>query len=253
MSKLLQTARRSSSALCEFIFPAQCCLCGTSLASDTESNEIVLCCMTCLENFPDAIEHSCSRCGAEVGAYVETSKGCNYCKSDSFSFASVIAYGTYESELKQFCQLSKRPEHQDVTWLLGERLWQSRRDTLSQLQVDCLVTVPMHWTNRLVRRIHPNETLAKCLSKRLKVPYFRRGLVQRIRTKHQSSLRPSLRRKNIRDAYRASASKKLRAKNILLVDDILTTGATAHACARLLLAAGCAVVHVAVVARGIGR
>ncbi len=251
MSSLIQTAQQASLVLRNFLFPAECSLCGIALLD--VSSGIFPCCESCLEKFPAPIENPCSKCGAEVGAYVDTSSGCPYCKSDSFSFRSAIAYGTYADDLRQLSQISKYPTHQDVTWLLGERFWQSRGALLSQLQIDCLVTVPMHWTNRLIRRIHPNEVLGKCLAGHLKVPYLRRCLVQRVRTEHQSSLSPSLRRKNVRDVYRVKANQKLRGKTVLLVDDILTTGATANACSRLLMAAGCAAVYVAVVARGVGR
>ena len=250
MSSLIKTAQLTSLALRDFLFPAECCLCGIALLD--ASSRMSPCCLLCQEEFPKPIEHACCKCGAEVGAYVETSSGCHYCKTDSFSFRSAIAYGTYTAELKQLCQICKNPASQDVAWLLGEKFWQARGDELGQLQIDCLTTVPMHWTNRLVRRIHPNEVLAKCLAKQLKVPCLQRCLIQRLRTVRQSSLSPSLRRKNVRDVYRVRPIQKLQGKTVLLVDDILTTGATANACSRLLLAAGCAAVYVAVVARGVG-
>jgi predicted amidophosphoribosyltransferase len=95
--------------------------------------------------------------------------------------------------------------------------------------------------------------VAEVVGRRLRLPVARRLLVRRRNTKPQFSLHPGERFTNIRGAFRVATGYHLSAARVLLVDDILTTGATCSEATRALLAAGAAQVSVLVVARAEGE
>jgi ComF family protein len=111
------------------------------------------------------------------------------------------------------------------------------------------VSVPLHFMRRLQRGFNQAESLAGCLARQLNLPHRSRILRRVRRTRPQSELRRDDRRENVRGAFWARATADLRGSTVLLVDDILTTGATCSEAARALKAAGAARVVVAVIAR----
>ncbi|MEX1096485.1 MAG: phosphoribosyltransferase family protein, partial [Planctomycetales bacterium] len=116
----------------------------------------------------------------------------------------------------------------------------------------CVVPVPHHWTDRLRGRPNAAETVALVLARRLRVEFAGSILCKTRRTPAQASLTPAQRRTNLRRAFRARGRIPA-GITVLLVDDILTTGTTAHEAARHLRSAGAERVLVAVLARGLGR
>jgi len=128
---------------------------------------------------------------------------------------------------------------------------------------DFIVPVPMHYARRIVRGVNNPEFLAEELGRRLKIPVLS-NLVRRMRsTNVQFELTPKQRALNVKDAFRlkpdlwkrlcrTSPGKILTGKKVLLVDDILTTGATVNEISQLLLANGAASVDVCVFARAAG-
>jgi ComF family protein len=112
-----------------------------------------------------------------------------------------------------------------------------------------IMPIPMFWGRRLRRGKNCPETLAECLSQSLGVP-MRRGLLVRHRnTLPQNNLTPAHRFKNMRGAFRVRRPTIVAGARVLLVDDVLTTGATCSEAAKTLKQAGAETVAVAVVAR----
>jgi ComF family protein len=112
-----------------------------------------------------------------------------------------------------------------------------------------LLSVPLHWTRRLGRGFDQATFLGQRLSHFLGKPFSHRNL-RRIRaTASQTGLSESKRRENVRGAFKVRRSEAVKGKRVLLVDDVMTTGATASECARTLLSAGAKEVSVLVVAR----
>jgi len=131
--------------------------------------------------------------------------------------------------------------------LLGEHLSRKLADAPSHI-----AAVPTHWTRRLGRKVNCADILLESVAARLGARSFPKLLRCRRKTNKQGTLLPNERLANVRGAYGVSRGYVITGAKMLLVDDVMTTGATANEIAKILRRAGAASVEVAVVARGIG-
>lgn len=114
---------------------------------------------------------------------------------------------------------------------------------------DCIAPVPLHWTRLFRRRYNQSALLANALARLAGRPAVPDLLRRRRRTPSQGGLGRAERIRNVRGAFAARARAEVADKRILLVDDVLTTGATVEACASVLLKAGASAVDVLTLAR----
>lgn len=119
-------------------------------------------------------------------------------------------------------------------------------------EFDQIVPVPSHWIRKFKRGFQAADVIADTLSQRLGVPKSVRTVRTTRTTKKQGTLSTTARIANVRDAFELYPKADVRGQRILLVDDVLTSGATTSELARVLKRRGAAEVSVAVVARGAG-
>ncbi|MEN0049421.1 MAG: ComF family protein [Bacteroidota bacterium] len=101
--------------------------------------------------------------------------------------------------------------------------------------IDCIVPVPLHPKKERKRGYNQSEAIAKGLSETMLKPYFADGVKRTLHLKSLTKKNRDERFKSIENAYEVKKAKRLKGKHILLVDDVLTTGATMEACARKIL------------------
>lgn len=120
--------------------------------------------------------------------------------------------------------------------LLGEIL----SDGVKRLnwKIDLIIPVPIHHLKKTERGYNQSDFIAKGLSYSLGIPYLTRLLKRTRYTESQTKLHIDDRAKNVANAFKVRNSKKMKNKNILLVDDVITTGATTLECGRVLLIGG---------------
>ena len=118
-------------------------------------------------------------------------------------------------------------------------------------QVDLVAPVPLHWIRLFLRRYNQSALLAAALARRIERPHVPDLLVRRRNTPSQGRLSLAARQRNVAGAFAVHPGRRaaLQGRRVLLVDDVLTTGATVTACANVLLRAGAAGVDVLVLAR----
>src|SRR5262249_59876855 len=122
-----------------------------------------------------------------------------------------------------------------------------------ELGLDVVVPVPLHWTRYWWRGYNQCAAVARGVARKVGLPLQTRWLSRPRYTQSQTSLSGSARRNNLKDAFRVRRDVALAGRRVLLIDDVLTTGATAHEAARALKSAGAAQVVVGVLARaGLG-
>ncbi len=257
---LLRCCSGVGSNCADFLFPPTCCYCDQSLTlalnQSLSERQIITqpqLCNSCSSKLPTITNNHCLKCGATQGPHILAKEGCLHCKNSQFVFSDAISLHLYDGDFRKMCRFCKQDSGQRLAWYLAHQLWESEQNRLKSWSCDAVVHVPMFWTRRLVRRVHPAESIASCLALKLNIPFWHRALKQIRRVPHQAKLAPFERRKNVLDIYQATRFHHFKDKNILLIDDILTTGTTASECAKVLKKAGAKQVHVAVLARGIGR
>ncbi len=193
----------------------------------------------------------CERCGLPFAGEITTSFECKSCRETKLSFlsarAAVVARDVALEAIHRY-------KYQRALWFepfLAGLLVQQARPLLGTHNCDLLVPVPLHPLKQREREFNQAERLAYRLGQAVDLPVNAR-LLQRVRpTRTQTQLSRVERAANVRRAFAARPGKALHGERVVVVDDVMTTGATTNACAEALLAAGAGSVSVWTVARGV--
>jgi len=237
MSALLAPWR----GLIDLIYPPRCLLCGQPPPGRERF------CPACESGLFHDPHLCCPRCAARVGPFGVIDGTCAACRADAVPFVAAVRLGPYEGPLRDAVLRIKSNTQEGLAELLGERLAELHEDRLRSMQFDAVVPVPLHWWRRLRRGYNQSAAIARGVGSRLGVACRFWWLRQVRVTRQQKSLTcPTQRKENVKGAFAASGSA--RGARVLLVDDVMTTGATAIESARALRRAG-ASVSVAVLAR----
>lgn len=236
-----------------FVYPPSCPLCGIGTEYVDDHGPPVVFCHECVDRLAPIQPHSCQRCHAPVGPFLETSQGCGYCRGERYSFERVFALGVYDKQLRAACLQAKTSGGSALSAGLAGLLCLRESAALEAAEFDIVVPVPYFWTQRFRQQHHPSFTMSETISRCLKVRLGRHILSKIRKTPAQTTLTGSQRRTNLRNAFRVHGKSSLTGRNLLLVDDVLTTGTTANEASKVLKQAGAGRIIVAVAARGIGQ
>ncbi len=241
----LQTFREGALQL---LFPRICWACKSFMPNEAEDF-----CSACRSSLLHDPFLTCPRCANNVGPHANLEGGCSQCRKLRFQFEKVIRMGQYESLLRDVILEIKHANGEGLAEVLG-RLWvKTFCREFEELHAQLIVPVPLHWFRRFTRGYNQSETLALAIANELKIPCNPRCL-RRIRNTPKQTLQSvQARMDNVKGAFSAHPGLTLADKRVLLIDDVLTTGATAGEAAKALRKAGASSVVVAVLARGKGK
>jgi ComF family protein len=221
-------------------------------------------CVARVEAQNEELNTLCSRCGDALGmesARFASAMGtteCTMCRLAPPEFARAVAYAEYDAEVRDMLHLLKFSGVREIaSHLLGGYLAQTILKLEGHAARELLVIpVPLFAARERSRGFNQSKLLAGSALKRLRK--LRRGWKLKIDTKSFArvkdtralfTMQPHERRKSLRGAFRVLNAEAVRGHEVLLIDDIMTTGATARECARVLLRAGATKVWVATVAK----
>ncbi len=227
------------------LFPPVCLACRAS----QEEEEATRFCLDCTDEFAIFGGPFCNGCGKTLPLPLPAGQQCGTCGPRPRRYDRAVALGPYHGLLRELLLKAKRPPGEAVMRALGQLLGRERRPELATHDFDVVCPVPMHWRRRVQRLTNSASGLAEVLARELRVPFADRLMRRRRYTPPQSCLPPSGRKTNVRHAFGLGAGYRLDGAHVLLVDDILTTGATCNEVASVLKRNGAAEVTVAVVAR----
>ena len=246
-----------SDAIACTCLPASCALCGCPLPRISS----VPICNACWTEIPVHSEPVCRRCGDSLDMPpVEgsaSSQLCRTCRLAPPKFARAVAFGTYDGRMRALIHALKYDRMHPAARGLGSMLAEAIAQLLPEAPAEMLVVpVPLHRTKQRQRGFNQARALAKCAMDALRKSHpawkltLAPSILMRLRsTESQAGLTPRQRRLNVRGAFKVADPGVVRGRHVLLVDDILTTGATARAAAQSLIKAGAASVYVATLAR----
>lgn len=170
---------------------------------------------------------------------------CPLCRLGMRGFDAAYSFGMYEGRLRKLIHLFKYGRIRPLARPLAA--WLASALPLDQ-RFEAVVPVPLHWRRRWERGFNQAALLARAVARRCGVPSVR-ALRRRRATAAQAGLSHAGRRANVSGAFLARRDRRLAGRRVLLVDDVMTTGATASACAAALKRAGAAYVAVLTLAR----
>ena len=197
---------------------------------------------------------TCDVCGEGLPGFrnVTQAQICSACKEARPAFLKATAYGSYDGGLRELIHLLKYEQIAPAVGVLGRML----AEAIDKLELGSgpflVIPVPLHRSKRRERGFNQAELIGHAALKKLASRDFELAtdVLERCRvTGSQIGLTRPQRAENIRGAFRVVHLNKVAGRNILLVDDVLTTGTTASECARVLRKAGARQVWVATVAR----
>jgi ComF family protein len=230
-------------AVVDGVLPPRCLNCGVTVG------EVDALCGACWASMTFFAPPWCAVCGLPFPFPTEEGAICGACAARAPSFERARSVLRYDKHSRRLVLMLK---HGDQTHLVGAfGKWMQRAGGEVLAGADLLVPVPLHWTRLFARRFNQAALLARAIHAAGGPPVGADWLVRRRRTPSQGLMGPLARARNVHGAFAVRRRRGVAGKRIVLVDDVLTTGATAEECARTLKRAGAASVGVLVLARAV--
>jgi ComF family protein len=192
-------------------------------------------------------EYFCAVCHAPfVNAWPLDEQGvCAACRSGLRGFDHAASFGMYEGALRSLIHLYKYSGMRPLARPLAQFL--EKAISIDE-PFDAVVAVPLYWRKKWDRGFNQAELLARHVAKRRGIPLLN-ALRRKRATNTQAGLASAGRRRNVAGAFVLRARQDLAGKKILLIDDVMTTGATAGACASVLKRGGAKSISLLTLAR----
>jgi ComF family protein len=233
--------------LAEILFPPRrlCPVC-----SQRESFHQGLC-GYCIQQLALITPPLCERCGRLLRGSQTSAKQCDQCRGAQYYFSRARAVAVYDGPLREILAELKYRYRPDLGLALGELLVEWVKGHPEYNRFDLLIPIPLHHEKLARRGYNQAELLAKPLERYMGIRLENDLLLRTKSTSSQNALDKAARISNIQGAFQVKDAAKLRGARVLLIDDILTTGATASEASRILLRAGSLNVTVLTLASGV--
>jgi ComF family protein len=237
--------------LVDWLYPPRCRACGERVRGP-DSHYF---CAPCRRQIRTVAHPLCTVCGRPFFDGSGADHPCAACLSRPPYFSWARAWACYPREhvedhpLRRVVQKFKYGRKVSLGKPLGRLLAEGCSEFLSDCEVDLLLPVPLHPKRLRWRGFNQSVLLAQQVSRACRIPVDPFILARPKETAPQTELSEEERRKNVRGAFAVGAKEAVRGKNLLLVDDVYTSGATVNECSRVLIQSGAKEVFVLTLAR----
>lgn len=218
------------SKLLDLIYPPKCIFCEEIIVIGQPK----WICEKCRDNIEIISGHRCLKCGKPLD---NTDNLCKICLQYQFLYKKGYCLLYYDGFTREAIHRFKYNNHPEYAKGFSKLIYEYSEDK-SFFEADCFIPVPMFPKKRKKRGFNQAELIAYELSKLTNIPIFNDVLFRIKDTKKQSQLNFAERKNNVKNAFKAQNSAKITNKNILLIDDIYTTGSTINECADVLIKEG---------------
>ncbi len=252
--KLVLSVSAAADGLFAVLFPSSCRFCALPLTHLTR----VPVCDACLDKIHAIEGPVCSACGERVTNLRPSERDgqplCFTCSQAEPAFTRAAAYGSYDEGMRELIHLLKYEHVRPAASLLGRMLGEVIVELSPGFEGEpVVIPVPLHISKFRERGFNQSEAIARAALKQHPAGLMAKpnvsALVRQKNTASQTGMTPAQRRENMRGTFAVTRPGDVRDRDVLLVDDVMTTGATASECARTLRRAGAKRVFVATVAR----
>ena len=239
-----------SDALVSVVFPSGCRICERVL---TTASRVPLCeeCLYSFERVPIII---CEVCGRPLPGLARKEGEpllCPACQEKTYTFDRARSFAVYADTVVRAILLLKFERIEPLGAWFSERLAEIVNGDSGRLSADVVVPVPLHREREKERGYNQAALISKPLAKRLKLPHKAVLLVRTRARPDKQVLSLEERWESVRGAFATRPGSQVDNLRVLLIDDVLTTGATLDACARALREAGAKSVIGLTVARAV--
>jgi competence protein ComFC len=226
----------------QLLWPAVCINCRRSI-SEVDNNL----CKECWDRLITCTGADyCRRCGRDAGKFALLAGKCPDCQGKEIHFDRIARAGIYEQTLRKMI-LSFKNGRTELDTVLGFLANSALQGGGFGNEVELFIPVPLHWTRRFVRGYNQSHVLVRKL--RRPTAKISTDLIRIRRTRVQPAMAsPAARAKNVAGAFAVRRCHNFKGRNVCLVDDIKTTGATLNECAKTLKQAGASKVFALVLA-----
>lgn len=234
---------RACSEIIDFLLPRLCCGCGDRVS---DSQELV--CNSCIESIPPLRLPICKTCGCP-DATVKSEMKCTNCPAGKIWFSSARGVTAFSGVAQTMVAKIKYQQRVEYAPLLAKAMVVEFVN--GGRKADIIVPVPLHSTRLRERGFNQSAILAQYFADYFPLPMLKDGLVRQKPTPTQTRLKKGERRKNVAGAFKCCDGDAIQGKNVLLMDDVYTTGSTLNECARVIMESGATSVHCLAYARAV--
>ncbi len=231
VSTAIQLLRDTWSGVLDLVYPPFCLVCK-------EPDQSYLC-PKCIEQIITLERPFCNKCGIPCDP---THYYCPECQQREFHFDSACSAGVFDGVLRDAIHALKFSNHIVMAQPLGELMARCFTETRLAGKVDVAVPIPIHRSRLLERGFNQSEELARVLCERVSLPLETRAIVKTKKTKDQVDLPEDRRFANLEGSFFVTSPNAIAGKRVLLIDDVMTTGATLNEAAKTLREAGASAV-----------
>lgn len=229
-------------------YPAICTICRLPLTNDDWL------CKSCrLEIIRSSFVDPCPRCSSELPKHYKVISGCPKCIDLPESFSKTGAAGMYSGKLRELIIDFKYNRRETLAYPLGALMVEKLKQLKWDNEIDIIVPTPIHIKRNQERTFNQSELLAEIVAQSIKKKLCSNILIRIKPTLPQVKFTQKHRLKNIKGAFELASSfmtdNSIRGKTVLLIDDVMTTGATATECSKMLKKANPKEIRVLVAAR----
>lgn len=211
----------------DFIVPPICPICKKRILSSHG-----LCC-ECFGKIHFISKPFCEICGKPFEFDISEETICGACCKKKQIFTKARSAFIYDSFSAKLILPFKHSDHLELTPLLTKLIYQAGKDLFKE--TDLIIAVPLHRFRYMKRKYNQADLLAKALAKKTHLPYFPNILIRKRATVSQGHMKANERKHNVAGAFDIKNKNIIQNKNILIIDDVYTTGATINECTKILL------------------